>query len=48
LYRLFEERNSAVAITARPSDNNASVVTPLIGISLVALLMLWMVINPML
>jgi hypothetical protein len=48
LYRLFDERNSAAPATTEPDDGNASALAPLAAIGLVALLMLWAVINPML
>ena len=46
LYRLFDERNSAAA--TEPDSGNAGALAPLAAIGLVALLMLWAVINPML
>lgn len=48
LYRLFEQRSAAAAAATKPDDGNASALAPLGVISLVTLLMLWAVINPML
>lgn len=48
LYRLFDQRSAAAAAATKPDDSNANALAPLAAIGLVALLMLWAVINPML
>ena len=48
LYLLFGQRSAAAAAATKPDDSNASALAPLAAIGLVALLMLWAVINPML